>query len=387
MQLLHVSDTHLGSSKPGKLRERELDFYEVFDEVIEIAVKERVDAVLHCGDLFDDPRPNPQTYLYAFKSLKKLRDNGIGFLVIAGQHDQPKTSALSPIRVLEEVGLAKVLAVAEPATHVFKLRSNELGITAIPYADPQTMQVQIRGVRKPETARRVLMAHLLLKELNIPGAHLSLAELGSRDYNYVALGDYHLRYKTEYGGTPVVYPGSTEALDYLESGDERFVALIDLSTTDAVVHWVKLSKFRRWLVVTASAYNELLKVLSKVNYDEFAKPPILYAKVMGKDVLSSNPKAMIEHLSYLRDSGKIITYRLETPGVSEDFEEPHYEEPTAAPTLDTVVHNLLKDSKIADYVLNIIKGCDDEGYVETLITALANDQELISRLEKLVRAK
>ncbi|MEM0106356.1 MAG: DNA repair exonuclease, partial [Zestosphaera sp.] len=129
MHLLHVADTHLGSSRPSGLRERELDFYDVFDEVIEIAIKEGVDAVLHCGDLFDEPRPSPQAYSYAVKSLKKLRDSGIDFLVIAGQHDQPKISALSPIKVLEEVGLAKVLATFKPETRVVRLRSGDLGIT------------------------------------------------------------------------------------------------------------------------------------------------------------------------------------------------------------------------------------------------------------------
>ncbi len=387
MQLLHVSDTHLGSSRPGRLRERELDFYEVFDEVTDIAIKERVDAVLHCGDFFDEFRPNPQAYLYAFRSLRKLKNEGIEFLVIAGQHDQPKISALPPIKVLEEVGLAKVLATADVFTGVLKLRSGELGITAIPYADPKVMQELVKGVRRPTSSRNVMAAHLLLKELNIPGAHLSLAELRASEYSYVALGDYHLRYETKYGGTPVVYPGSTEALDYLESSDERFVAVVDLSTADAVVSWVKLSRFRKWLVVEVSSYNELLKSLSRVNYGEFAKPPILYVKVSGKDLLNVNPRTIADYLSALRDNGKILNYRLEIPGISEDYEEVIYEEPTQTPTLDSVVHNLLKDPKVAEYILNIVKGCDDEGYVETLITALVNDQEMISRLDRLVRLK
>ncbi|MEM2376475.1 MAG: DNA repair exonuclease, partial [Sulfolobales archaeon] len=143
MRLLHVADTHIGYNKPGKLRERELDFYEVFDEVIEIAIRERIDAVMHCGDLFNEPDPDPQTYFYAFKSLKKLRNADIEFLVIAGQHDQPKTSSLSPLRVLEEAGLVKVLAIREPATVVVNLRSGDLGVTAIPYADHLSMQEPI----------------------------------------------------------------------------------------------------------------------------------------------------------------------------------------------------------------------------------------------------
>ncbi|MEM4519227.1 MAG: exonuclease SbcCD subunit D [Sulfolobales archaeon] len=387
MRLLHVADTHIGYNKPGKLRERELDFYEVFDEVIEIAIRERVDAVMHCGDLFNEPDPDPQTYFYAFKSLKKLRNADIEFLVIAGQHDQPKTSSLSPLRVLEEAGLVKVLAIREPATVVVNLRSGDLGVTAVPYADPLSMQEYIKYIKKPDTKKKVLMAHLLLKELNIPGAHLSIPELRCDGYDYVALGDYHIRYVSEYGGVPVVYPGSTEAVDYLESSDERFVALIDLSKEDVEVSWIKLSKFRKWLVVKSSTYGELIRFLSKVDFSSFSKPPILYAKVSNADLLDMSARSVIDYLRNLREGGKILTYKLETPSIFEEYEETEHEEITPAPTLESVVRNLLKDPKISEYVLTVIKGCEDEGFIDALITSLLNDQELISKLEKLVRSK
>lgn len=382
-----MADTHLGSSKPGRLRERELDFYEVFDEVIDIAIRENVDAVIHCGDFFDEPRPSPQAYFYASKSLKKLREAGIEFLVIAGQHDQSKVSVLSPLRVLEEVGLVKVLATSEPVTKVLRLRAGELGVTAIPYVDPELIQKYIKVVKRPDSSRRILMAHVLLKELNIPGAHLSLSELRGEDYNYVALGDYHIRYVTEYGGVPVIYPGSTEALSYLESSDERFVALVDLSKDDVEVSWVKLSKFRKWLIVRSDTYDELMTLLGRMDFGDFLKPPILYAKVSNVN-LSMGSRVLIDYLNKLRESGKILVYKLETPSISEEFDESQYDEMVSEPiTLELVVQRLLKDPKISEYVLNIIKGCDDDELIEKLITSLVNDRELINRLERLVMLK
>ncbi|MEM3948744.1 MAG: DNA repair exonuclease [Zestosphaera sp.] len=384
MHLLHVADTHLGSSRPSGLRARELDFYDVFDEVIEIAIKEGVDAVLHCGDLFDEPRPSPQAYSYAVKSLKKLRDSGIDFLVIAGQHDQPKISALSPIKVLEEVGLAKVLATFKPETRVVRLRSGDLGITAVPYAEPQLMQELVKGVEKPDTGRKILMAHLLLKELNIPGAHLSLTELRSSYYDYVALGDYHARYETRHEGVPVIYPGSTEALDYLESRDERFVALVDLSREEASVDWIKLSRFRKWLVIKSGTYSELIRRLRDISFSEFPKPPILRAEVSSAELVNADPKLVMDYMRKLKENGKILTYVLKSPSISGEFDETQYEEATPLPTLESVVHNLLKDPKISEYVLRIIKDYDDESLIKTHIMRLIKDQELLSKLEKLV---
>ncbi len=388
MLILHTSDTHLGASKPSKLRDRELDFYEVFDEVVEIAIKEGVDAVIHCGDLFDDARPNPQTYYYVFKSLKKLREVGIEFLVIAGQHDMPKVSALSPIKVLEEVGLVKALATSQPLTHVVKLRSGELGITAIPYADPITIQEYIRVVKKPNTSKKLLMAHLLLKELNIPEAHVTINDLRVSEYNYVALGDYHIRYEVNVSGTPVIYPGATESLNILEGVNDKYVALVDFSSGEVVVNWVKLSKPRKWLVVKPKDYEELRRFLEGLEYSKFNKPPILHIEIGSKEVLNLSRKLIINLLSSLRDKGKILTYKVEAPGVSEEGDVGYSnEEPIQTPTLELVVHNLIKDPVISDYVVRIVKGCDDVEFIKLLINGIINDPEVINKLEKLVSVK
>jgi len=382
--LLHTSDTHLGASRP-RLRDREVDYYDVFDEVVDIAIRERVDAVIHCGDLFNDHRPTPQTYYYAFKSLKRLKDSGIEFLVIAGQHDQPKVASLSPIKVLDEVGLVKSLAVrhGDVESHTINLRSGALGIVAIPYFDPPLAQDVLRRVRPPSTSRRVLMAHMLLKELNIPNAHTSLSELPISNFNYVALGDYHLRYEVNVHGVPVVYPGSTEALDVLEYSDDRFVALVDLSGGEALVSWVKLSRFRRWLVLNISSYSELIKYLGSALNKQFSKAPIVYVRMTEKVRQATDIRSINDYLSRLRDEGKILTYIIRAPEGPEEVAEGGGGE-EYVPTLESVVHNLIKDPQVAQLVLNIVKGSDNVEFVKLLITDLISNESLINKLEKLV---
>lgn len=388
MLLLHTSDTHLGADKPrrhGKMRERELDFYEVFDEVIDIAIKEGVDAVVHCGDFFNDAKPNPQTYYYAFKSLRKLRDSGIPFLVIAGQHDQPKTATLSPLKLFDEVGLARTLAIADASTSIVKLRSGELGVTAIPYIHPQLMSDVVKGLRKPESRRRILMAHLLLKELSIPNAHISLSELGVTNYSYVALGDYHLRYEVNYSGTPVVYPGSTEALDVLEASDERYVALVDLSSDEARVNWIKLSRFRRWVILNdVRSYSQLIKSLSNMQHSMSSKPPIIHVRIV-KDLQLGESKLINDYLDNLVRSGKALFYRIEVPGVIEEEGSDTYEEVSYVPTLELVIHNVVGDKDLAEVILSIIRGCDDIDFVSLMINRLVNDESLFSKLERLIK--
>ncbi len=73
MRFLHVADTHLGHRR-WNLPEREKDLYDVFDEVADIAIEEKVDLVLHAGDMFYKSDPPPQTYIRTYDILKKLRD-------------------------------------------------------------------------------------------------------------------------------------------------------------------------------------------------------------------------------------------------------------------------------------------------------------------------
>ena len=49
MKFAHLADTHLGYRQYG-LFEREKDFYEVFDKVIDKIIEEKVDFVVHSGD-------------------------------------------------------------------------------------------------------------------------------------------------------------------------------------------------------------------------------------------------------------------------------------------------------------------------------------------------
>ena len=49
MKFAHLSDTHLGYRQFG-LNEREKDFYEVFELIIDKIIEENVDFVIHSGD-------------------------------------------------------------------------------------------------------------------------------------------------------------------------------------------------------------------------------------------------------------------------------------------------------------------------------------------------
>lgn len=98
LQILHVADVHLGK-RQYNLQERELDFYNAFEKSIEIALRERVDAYVVAGDLFDTPVPytSLQPLRVAVSGFRKLRERGIEVILLPGDHDKPKARGVPSI--------------------------------------------------------------------------------------------------------------------------------------------------------------------------------------------------------------------------------------------------------------------------------------------------
>ncbi len=86
-RFLHCADVHLGRHRHGNV-ERYGDYFTALGAVVEHALRERVNAVLIAGDLFDEQRPSAETLLRAMSTLRPLREAGIPAFAIEGNHDR-----------------------------------------------------------------------------------------------------------------------------------------------------------------------------------------------------------------------------------------------------------------------------------------------------------
>ena len=86
MKFAHIADTHLGYKQYGLL-ERENDFYYTFNKIVDKIIEERVDFVIHSGDLFETNRPSPKALVTFQNALLKLRKADIPMYGITGNHD------------------------------------------------------------------------------------------------------------------------------------------------------------------------------------------------------------------------------------------------------------------------------------------------------------
>jgi len=286
--IAHLSDSHLGYRQYG-LIERERDLYLCFEEAIDRALEEHVDAVIHSGDLFHSPNPPPQAYRSALRALKKLRQRGIPFLYVMGQHDKPKMQAMAPLTVLEDMELL-IHVVERPYIN------GDYSVIGIDYARKQLIKSKLQEV-KPLTKKSVLAMHVLLKEVS-PLGDISIYEV-PRGFCYYALGDYHIFKSFNVHGSIAVYPGSSEVISLNDLTDAgKGFCIVDLSSDEAKVHFQKLERVRPRIVAEVEferVKDFYSKILSQTS--SMSLKPIIHLTIRGIGIKRKDLEKIKEELS------------------------------------------------------------------------------------------
>lgn len=85
MKILHTSDLHIG--KYIGTYDLKEDTKYVLNQVVDTAIRERVEVVLISGDVFDRPNPSEEAIKMYVSFLKNLLDKNIKVIAISGNHD------------------------------------------------------------------------------------------------------------------------------------------------------------------------------------------------------------------------------------------------------------------------------------------------------------
>ncbi len=220
-KVLHVADTHIGARQYG-LAERRADFSSAFLQVVELAIAERVRAVIHAGDLFDSRNPSTEDLQDALMALVRLREAGIPFLGVVGNHEQKR--GVQWLDLFASLGLAVHL-------HQEPYELDGVQFFGLDYAGRRT--VELPRLELGAASHRVLVAHQMLDRVGLVYGELKLSQLleAHRDWGVeiVLLGDYHEHRSWLEEDLLVTYPGSTERWRASER-EPRGVSLIDLET-------------------------------------------------------------------------------------------------------------------------------------------------------------
>lgn len=367
-QLLHISDTHLGKRQYG-LEFRENDIYTTFNELIDIAIKEHVDAVIHTGDLFDVNDPPNRAEVEAVKALKKVKEKNIPFIIIAGDHDSPKRYfSLYPQKLLEEFDLIKFLHKSDTP---YKINDVYIyGISHVPNINKERLK-EILSKIKPESKKSVLMLHQGVREI-LPYEGAWQLELGDlpRSFLYYALGHFHSRRVFNLdGGRIVEVAGSPDIIREEEiegfQKEGKGATLIDFTGDLPSIQKINV-EIRKQIVEeidTTKIDDEISRVIGKIrNIKSDLDRAILHIILKGinlpQDHLNKKLKNLEPYVAYWR------IYKNQT----ENQQYKNVEIPSNSSIDNLIVEYLTKvenfSKEEASVVLDIIKHADNDDYVK-----------------------
>ena len=248
MILLHLSDLHLGRS----LNDFDLltDQEYILDEVVQLAEREKVDAILLAGDLYDRPIPPEGAVRLLDRFLTTLAEKQIKVFLISGNHDSDDrlhfgstlfrnsgvyvealySGHMKPVTLEDQYGPVNFYLL--PFVKASQVRAYHPDAEITNYDD--AVQVALADALIDTSVRNVLLAHQFVtdggKDPALGGSESSstrnvgtIERISSSRFDsmdYVALGHIHSaqaigRPEVRYAGSPLKY--SLSEVDHKKS--------------------------------------------------------------------------------------------------------------------------------------------------------------------------
>ena len=344
IKILHTSDLHIGKRlHQADLAEDQALFFTWMTDLIE---KEKIDALIVSGDIFDVANPSSESRKIYFELLVRLSRLHCKVIITAGNHDSPAVLE-APREILKELDIYVTGSLpAEPDKLLVPVSGDDGKTAVVIAAVPYLREADLRKYSEEEDAddRAAAIRNGIIKVFHeaahqckskYPGipalamGHLfvqdSIVSEGEREIQIgnlagvdaTKLPDYFLYYAFGHLHRPqdpvegrIVYSGAPVKLSFSESQNENRVMLINLEDERVSAVPVPVPSFRKMLRLTGTVeqLGESLKNLPVTD--------LILSTFIELDAVEENPDpAKITALQSLTDefvseSAKILKSRI-----------------------------------------------------------------------------
>lgn len=210
IKFLHCADIHFDApftslgADSGKSSDRRHDLKQTLTSIVDIAIKEQVDLLLICGDLYEHNYVKKSTIRFINDQFKRIPD--VGIIIIPGNHDP--YIANSYYKNFIWTDNVHILTEEEP---FFKLEKLNVYIYGHGLYDMWSVD---------KDSVNFLMIHGTL-DMNIGNNAynpVTSAQLTDIDMDYIAFGHFHNRFEAQGANHNIFNPGSPEPLGFDEPG-------------------------------------------------------------------------------------------------------------------------------------------------------------------------
>jgi len=357
MKFLQISDTHLGYHQYG-LSERGQDFFDVFEEAVEIAINENVDFILHSGDFFHTSRPSNEVFLKSINLIRKLKEKNIPVFVISGNHDRGnQVRDISPLKILESFGLKVVEqgsieyegVIISGLKYISKVAVRENGIKEI---------LEKYLEESPDkNAKHLLMLHHEFQPF-FPNSTLNLNKDIPEGFDYIGIGHYHIPQKPfDLKGSLIVYSGSTEFTAYNEKEENypKGVHLLKYENKQFNYDFIQLNRRRPFIRIEVNDNIEDLVSILKENIEESYelsyKKPVLILKGNVKNITPKDIYLILEKENLI---DKLLHINISLSTVIDSSNLEVFIDKKEDRNIEYKLKDMLNDEKLYSHVSEII---------------------------------
>ena len=339
MKILHTSDWHLGRSLYGRKRYEEFSAF--LDWLAQTIEKEKVDALLVAGDVFDTSTPSNRAQELYYRFLSRVSTSCCRHVVvIAGNHDSP-TFLNAPKELLRALNVYVIGSMTDTFEDevivLYKNEQPEAIVCAVPYLrDKDIRTVEPGETTDDKNAKLILglknhyadvctiaeqkrsefeknghpglpivaMGHLFtaggktvdgdgVRELYVG----SLAHVGEDVFppsiDYLALGHLHVPQRVS-NAENMRYCGSPIPMGYGEANQEKKVVLIEFDSTTPNIQEVPVPCFQQLVRIVGSLDDIHVKLEELKDEDSHAWLEIEYT---GSDIIGNLREILDETLA------------------------------------------------------------------------------------------
>ena len=301
-KILCTADNHLGYKQYG-LQVREQDIYDSFNNILKLAVKEKVDAITISGDLLHATRPSSRTITFLKECHDYLIFREMPAFVVAGNHDKSEPHWIDTLCAVSWDGQQGGFVLLEN-NHV---EVKDMVIHGAPFTNKKAWQND-KELMRPDTD--ILLMHQSFQEF----IQFETDDAFSQEdveglAKAVVVGDIHVTMKA--AGSEIYSPGSSELMSATEE-PQKYVLLVDNENGNESplnCHFVELPtrKVIEGNIIDEQDAEEFFKTLRE-NADE---NPLVFVKC------DFSLSGVIERIRSLYENKMIIRAKYYNPTVQE----------------------------------------------------------------------